>query len=200
MTPKQREQRTIAAAEVRVVRAEGQPPRIVGYAAVFNKPSLDLGGWRETIRPGAFRKVLEAGPDVRALVDHDPTRILARSAAQTLMLREDDKGLYVEILPADTQVGRDILTSIERGDVTGMSFSFRTQTDDWHMEDGEPMRELLEVAELYDVGPVTFPAYPDTQVAVRSLEGWKAEQAEAARTSAMKDARRRIDEAALKSA
>lgn len=200
MTPKQREQRTIAAAEVRVVRAEGQPPRIVGYAAVFNKPSLDLGGWRETIRPGAFRKVLEAGPDVRALVDHDPTRILARSAAKTLMLREDDKGLYVEILPADTQVGRDILTSIERGDVTGMSFSFRTQTDDWHMEDGEPMRELLEVAELYDVGPVTFPAYPDTQVAVRSLEGWKAEQAEAARTSAMKDARRRIDEAALKSA
>lgn len=165
------ERRCFQAREMRV-EGEGESRKIVGYAAVFDVMSEGLPGFQEVIAPGAFGKSLAAGADVRALVDHDPGRILGRNTAGTLDVREDDKGLAVEIDPPDTTAGRDIVTSIERGDVTGMSFAFRTIEDKWETKEGGDVRTLIEV-ELHDVSVVAFPAYPDAVVALRSLDEWK---------------------------
>ena len=154
------------------LRADGdEPPKITGYAAVFNALSVPLGGFRESIRKGAFKRTLKAKADVRALVNHDPNLIIGRSLAGTLTLKEDDHGLLVEIDPPDTTAGRDVVESIRRGDIDGMSFGFQTVKDSWeYSADGtDDRRELLDV-ELFDVSPVTFPAYPDTDVAVRSQD------------------------------
>ena len=161
--------------------AEGAKPRIIGYAAVFNSLSEDLGGFRETIHVGAFTRSLREGADVRALVDHEPGKILGRRSAGTLELKANQKGLYIAIDPPDTTVARDIVESMRRGDVREMSFGFRTRTDEWRMQEGEVIRELLDV-DLLDVSVVTFPAYPATDVAVRSLEVFrkKAEETVAA--------------------
>lgn len=150
------------------------PPVLVGYAAVFNRSSLDLGGFTEEIAPGAFRATI-AADDVRALVDHDPSRIIGRMSAGTLRLSEDEQGLRMEIDIPNTTVGRDLRESVTRGDIRGASFGFRTISDEWRMKDGLPHR-ILQEAKLRDVGPVTFPAYPDTQVAMRSLDSWKKTQ------------------------
>ncbi|MDP6709416.1 MAG: HK97 family phage prohead protease [Alphaproteobacteria bacterium] len=161
------------------VRAdEGEDPVIVGHAAVFNQLSVDLGGFREKIAPGAFSKAI--GGDVRALFNHDPNLILGRSVAKTLRLAEDSTGLAVEIDPPATATARHVVEAMRRGDVSQMSFGFRTIKDEWTRgEPGEPsIRTLLEV-ELFDVSPVTFPAYPQTDVAVRSLETWRASDADA---------------------
>jgi HK97 family phage prohead protease len=145
----------------------GDGARIIGYAAVFNTYSEPLGSFREIIRPGAFRNALEA--DVRALWNHDPNYVLGRTKNGTLTLAEDEKGLAVEIRPPDTQWARDVMESIRRGDVDQMSFSFRSVRERWLTDrDGQQVRELLEV-ELFDVSPVTFPAYQETTVQVRAL-------------------------------
>jgi len=161
--------------EIRTVPIElrvegGDSPKIVGHAAVFNKWSEDLGGFREKIAPGAFTKTISEG-DVRALFNHDPNFVLGRNKAGTLSLEEDKKGLKVSIDPPDTQWARDLTTSIERGDINQMSFGFRTVKDQWTTPKtgNENKRELLEV-ELFDVSPVTFPAYPQTDVGVRSID------------------------------
>jgi len=151
-----------------VKAAETEKPKIAGYAAVFNKLSQDLGGFRELIKPGAFAKTIQ-NADVRALWNHDPNYVLGRTKSGTLKLEEDETGLYIEIDPPDTQWARDLMESIRRGDVDQMSFGFRTVADSWRTENGETIRELLEV-ELFDVSPVTFPAYPQTSVGVRSAE------------------------------
>lgn len=151
-------------------RADGtESPTITGYAAIFNKLSVDLGGFRERIAPGAFSRALEEGHDVRALVGHDPDKVLGRAKSGTLKMEQNTKGLKVRIKPPDTQAGRDIVTSIRRGDVSQMSFAFKTIEDAWNTEDGGEIRTLKDV-ELFDVSPVTFPAYPDTTVAARSME------------------------------
>src|SRR5262245_2558056 len=135
------ETRYLRSTELRAEGADGERPLIVGYAAVFESLSEDLGGFRERIRPDAFTRSLQEGADVRALVDHDPSRVLGRNKAGTLRLRTDTRGLLVEIDPPNTTAGRDIVESIRRGDVDGMSFAFRTPKggDDWRMEDGVPV-------------------------------------------------------------
>lgn len=154
---------------------EGESPKIIGYAAVFGQKSDDLGGFREVIKRGAFKASIANGDDVRALIDHNPTMILGRTSAGTLQTKEDRHGLKVEIDPPDTQAARDLMTSIGRGDISQMSFQFRTIEDSWRTVDGEELRELRQV-DLIDVSAVTFPAYPQTDVALRSLEHWRDEQ------------------------
>lgn len=162
------ERRFTPSVEVRVIGDE--TPTITGYSAVFGKDSVNLGGFIERIAPGAFARALREKQDIRALVNHDSGRILGRLSAGTLRLMEDTTGLLAGIDPPDTQVGRDIVTSIKRGDVTGQSFSFRTVEDQWEFkDDGPDLRTLIDV-DLFDVGPVTFPAYPDTTADARSLE------------------------------
>lgn len=140
---------------------------IVGHAAVFNQLSEDLGQFREMIAPGAFKKTINEA-DVRALWNHDPNFVLGRTKNGTLELKEDEKGLAIKIKPPDTQWARDLMVSIQRGDVDQMSFGFRAIKEDWKTENDELIRVLQEV-ELFDVSPVTFPAYPTTDVQMRKL-------------------------------
>lgn len=163
------------------VRAEeGERPKLVGYAAVFSEQSEDLGGFREQIAPGAFASSL--GDDIRALVNHDSSRVIGRTRSGTLALEEDERGLRAEITPPDTSYGRDLVESVSRGDVSQMSFGFRVRPGGQRFEerdDGMILRTLTDV-QLFEVSPVTFPAYPQTDIAVRSLESWIAEQVPAA--------------------
>jgi len=150
------------------VRGDEDSPKIVGYAAVFDQPSTDLGGFTEIIRSSAFDKTLKDGADVRALWNHNPDYVLGRTKSGTLSLSTDEKGLRIEIDPPDTTWARDLMQTIKRGDVDQMSFGFRTIRDKWTQdEDGTTIRELIEV-QLFDVSPVTFSAYPQTEVQVRT--------------------------------
>lgn len=153
------------------IRAEGgnTAPQIVGYAAVFNQWSNDLGGFVERILPGAFMETIEAD-DIRALWNHDPNMVLGRTKNGTLALAEDDHGLAFVIEPPATQWAADALTTIRRGDVDQMSFGFavRPNGDSWATVDGLARRELLNVR-LMDISPVTFPAYPQTSAEARSI-------------------------------
>lgn len=159
------ERRTFDLREVRVA-GDDEEPKIEGYAAVFNSLSEDLGGFYERIQPGAFKKTLMEA-DVRGLWNHDPNYVLGRTKSETLALREDELGLAFEIEPPATQWARDLLTSMRRGDIDQMSFSFRTIKDKWESVGDQIVRTLIEV-KLFDVSPVTFPAYPQTSAQVRS--------------------------------
>ena len=163
-------ERRYLVAELRVSGDEDYPI-IEGYAAVFNKLSEDLGGFREKIQPGAFRKAIKR-TDTVMLFNHDPNYPLGRVSAGTLTLKEDRNGLLVSARPPKS--AERVIEAIERGDVTKMSFGFTTEKDEWQHKKTESIRTLVEVGELPDVGPVVFPAYPDTTVAVRSLEISKA--------------------------
>jgi uncharacterized protein len=143
--------------------------KIRGHAAIFNELSVDLGGFREKIDPGAFAKsILE--DDVRALWNHNADMVLGRNTSGTLKLTEDERGLAIEIDPPDTQLGRDVMCLMQRGDVTQMSFGFTVPEggERWEMMGGVAIRTLTAV-NLFDVSPVTYPAYEGTDVAARSV-------------------------------
>lgn len=150
-------------------------PKIIGYAALFDVRSVDLGGFVEEVKPGAFSKSLANGADVRALVEHSGgIMTLGRVKSGTLLIAEDERGLGINIDPPETQTGRDTVELIRRGDLNQMSFSFRTIEDQWHIENGIHVRSLVEV-ELYDVSIVSFPAYPTTSADLRSFNEIAAE-------------------------
>lgn len=145
---------------------------ITGYAATFGNLSVDLGGFIEKIRPGAFAESLRRGDDVRALVDHNASLIIGRSTMGTLRLWEDKKGLRIEIDPPSNAIGQGIVESIRRGDVNQMSFAFYTVKDDWFYEGDQLVRNLI-ACDLIDVSLVTYPAYPSTSCSVRSAERFR---------------------------
>lgn len=154
------------------IRSTSGVPTLVGHAAVFNRDSeLIAGSFIERIAPGAFRESIAKGDDVRALINHDPSLILARTVSKTLLLREDQHGLYVEIQIPRTTYAQDLVESTKRGDISQMSFGFTVSPggERWERSPngGPDIRTLLSVR-LFDVSPVTYPAYPDTDVAVRS--------------------------------
>lgn len=179
------ERRNYAMREFRIAN-DGEEFKIVGHAAVFDSLSEDLGDFREKIAKGAFRESI-ANADVRALFNHDPNFVMGRNRSGTLRLAEDDIGLSIAINPPDTQFSRDIQVSVARGDINQMSFGFFTKSDRWDKEDGGWIRTLLGV-ELFDISIVTYPAYPSTDVAVRSLENVKKQQ-----FSGLKFAKMRLD-------
>lgn len=149
------------------IRGEESAPKIVGYAAMFNEEA-DLGYFREVIKPGAFKRSISTGADVRALVEHDPAMIIGRSTAGSLSMSEDDKGLRVEITPPDTTVGRDVVTNLRNGNLDKMSFGFYIKGENKRKVDGQWLREITDV-DLFDVSVVAFPAYDGTSVQARSL-------------------------------
>jgi len=149
-------------------RASGSPV-IRGYAAVYNSLSDDLGGFRERVLPGCFRGCLDRGTDVRAFFNHDTSAILARRSAGNLRLFDDDNGLGYEIDPPDTSTAIDLLENIRCGNIRESSFGFTCTRQEWGREGEWMTRDLVE-ADIFDVSPVTYPAYPDATVALRSLE------------------------------
>lgn len=198
----EREVRDIALEELRVTGGDGKPLRFEGYAALFDNLSGDLGGFREKIAPYAFRSAIRKS-DTRALFNHDKNHVLGRKSAKTLRMKEDREGLKVTIIPPDTQWARDLAVSVERGDINQMSFGFIAKKDSWE-EDKKlgAVRTLLEIERLMDVSLVTFPAYTDTRVAVRSQELWQKEEdpneIEGEEKSVMAKHRKRLFELKLK--
>jgi len=178
------ERRFFAIEGLTVETREGSKnPVIRGHAAVFNQLSEDLGGFREQIAPGAFASAIDGSDDVRALFNHDSNFILGRNRAKTLRLKEDSRGLAIEIDAPDTQTIRDlVLSPIERGDVSQMSFGFsvRPNGQDWAKDDEGRVIRTLKSLRTFDVSPVVFPAYPQTDVGLRELRNWtEAAQAKA---------------------
>lgn len=173
---KEMERRNFTMLELRV---EGDDkPRIKGHAAVFNTLSEVLWDFREMIKPGFFKDVLQ--DDVRGLFNHDSNIVLGRTTSGTLTLEEDELGLRVEIDPPDTTLVKDmVLEPMKRGDINQMSFGFSVKSklagddedgDEW-VRTGSDVVRILKAGgckRLYDVSPVTYPAYPETSVAVRS--------------------------------
>jgi HK97 family phage prohead protease len=151
------------------VRAEsGQPTLLVGYAAVFNSLSANLGGFKERLLPGSFKASIAANADIRALVDHDSTKLLGRTSNGTLRVMEDAVGLRIEILLPDTSYANDVRNLVGRKDIRGMSFGFRVPEGGQRFikEGSQIIRELSSV-DLREVTVTSIPAYADTSVYVR---------------------------------
>lgn len=161
--------------EVRAEQHDDQPTHIIGYGSVFNSRSEPLWGFREIIKPGAFDDVLD--DDVRGLFNHDPNFILGRSSSGTLSLSVDDKGLRYDIVAPATQTIRDlVLAPMQRGDINQSSFAFRVARDGehWYEDDeGIVIREISRFSRLFDVSPVTYPAYQEADSGVRSMKAWQ---------------------------
>jgi HK97 family phage prohead protease len=162
-------------------RTDGKPPKIEGYGAVFydGTPATEYVLWEgrtervvERIMRTAFANALTRGDDVRGLFNHDPNQVLGRTSSATMTLSVDERGLAYSILPGDTTVSRDVQEYLKRKDVTGSSFSFSVEEERWtETKDGDKwfaVRDIISVKPLYDVGPVTFPAYTSTSASVRA--------------------------------
>lgn len=152
--------------ELRASNEEGKETEIVGFAAVFNQPT-NIFGFEEVIMPGAFKRALEEKQDVRALIDHDSRLILGRTKSETLFLKEEEQGLFVTIKPPKTSFAADVIESIRRGDLDGMSFAFIAKKQTFIEEEDKTIREIHDV-DLEDVSIVTFPAFEGTSVDLRT--------------------------------
>jgi uncharacterized protein len=183
--------------ELRAAKNGSGPGNLVGYAAKYNKLSQDLGGFFEKLAPGCFNSVME--DDVCCLRNHADDNLLGRTLSGTVGLMLDDVGLKYECELPDTTCGRDTAEMIRRGDMRGSSFSFNIAMDgqEWDWDGPRPMRTITKIGRLYDVSPVTNPAYLDTEVDMRSfhsaLEQRNALAAEIVRRSvSMSHARARL--------
>lgn len=142
-------------------------PKLVGYAAVFNQITELWPGFREKVAPNAFADSI-LKDDIRALYNHDPSALLGRNKSGTLRLWEDEKGLAYEVDLPDTEKARELITLIKRGDLSQSSFGFNILKRNIEIDETkDEMLRTIEKAQLFDVSPVTFPAYPQTEVHVR---------------------------------
>lgn len=170
--------------ETRSYRAVGTPEMrstddgqttLTAYAAVFNRLSQNLGGFVEEVDPGAFTDTLRNDRNVFGSFNHDLSQLLATTDSDTLDLGVDVTGLRYEMsLDVEDPDAVRVIRKVHTGKVRGSSFSFATRDDAWSTtEDGFPLRRLLAV-ELFELGPVTSPAYRSTEeegaaVALRSF-------------------------------
>lgn len=160
------ERRFVKPQEVRVESGEAGSKLIGKYGIVYDEWSEDLGGFIERVLPGAADESI-ANDDIRSLVNHDPNLILGRNKAGTLRLDSDERGIAYEVDLPDTSYAKDLVESVRRGDITGNSFGFYVIEDRWGRIDGKDARDLVKI-QVFDIGPVTFPAYPQTSVGIRS--------------------------------
>lgn len=169
-------ERRFFSSEVRAAIEENKPAVIEGYAAKFNSET-EIGylyKFREKILPGAFDDVLN--DDIRCLFNHDPNQVLARcvNGTGTLKLQVDEVGLKYSYTTPDRQFARDLADAIATGDVSQSSFAFEIAEQRWiERPDELELREIVKFSKLYDVSPVTYPAYADTEVAKRSFDAYK---------------------------
>ena len=170
-------------AELRFAQGEGGVRTASGYFCLSDNVT-DIGGyWQERFAAGAFTKSL-GERDVVALHSHDDARPVGRMSRETLRIREDERGYGFENDLPDTSDGRDLAVQLERGDIEGMSFRFRARKEEWDETQDPPMRTIIE-AELYEITYTAFPAYPDTEVGLRSLEHARAERRQQNKIGAM---------------
>ena len=157
------------------VRETGDGMTFEGYAAVFNSESEDLGGFREYIAPGAFKRSLQSRNEVKLLWNHDAGEPLASVRGGTLKLTEDARGLKVEARLANTSRGRDVAELIRSKTVDSMSFGFSVIKDTWNAEGNV---RTLNAVRLFEISMVSFPAYQATAgtVSVRSSNTIDADQ------------------------
>jgi len=156
------------------IRAEGDTISVSGYAAVFNSETIIGGSYREQIAPGAFADAI-GRDDVMFLINHDGLP-MARTKSGTLTLAEDERGLYMsaELDSSDPDV-RAIVPKMKRGDLDKMSFAFSPEVQSWDDSGDMPLRTIRQ-ASLYDVSIVTYPAYQDTDIGLRSLSEFRSAQ------------------------
>lgn len=157
--------------EIRVATVGASDKKLTGYVVRWNSHSKVL--WDEFVEmfaPGAFSEALASGQDVRALYEHDPRSLLGRTGSGTLTLTEDADGLRFDLTPPDTQLGRDVLALVERGDISGMSFGFRALKEQW-VTTQQPYVRTVIAAELREITVTSMPAYAESgvEVARRSL-------------------------------
>ncbi|HNX44139.1 MAG TPA: HK97 family phage prohead protease [Bacteroidales bacterium] len=145
---------------------------VVGLAVVFNKRA-PIGDFFEQVAPEAIDDDV-LNQDVRCLFNHDSNFVLGRTKAGTLKLTKTAEGLEYSLDMPVTTFGNEVLTAIKLGNVSGSSFGFTVKKDEWkELPGGIYLRTILKIGKLFDVSPVTFPAYADTTVGIRSLEAWK---------------------------
>lgn len=152
------------------VKLDGK--NLSGYAILYNSLSVVMGDWQERIMPGAFDKWMEKDPDVFAILQHDYIQPLARTSKGTLELNSDETGVAFKLELPDTTFAKDLVASIEHGDIEGMSFGMIPTEESWVREDGMDIREIKE-AVLDHISPVTTPAYEETTVSVRANTSYK---------------------------
>jgi len=148
-----------------VLELRAKDRKLVGYAAKFNTEAR-IADFIEVIAPGAFAASLKSGCDIISMMDHDPTRVLARTRSGNLKLSEDSAGLAFEIAVPDTSVGKDVLALAERNDLGGMSFAFRVPEggENWNGN-----RRTLTAVDLHEISVISaWPAYPATTVSARA--------------------------------
>jgi HK97 family phage prohead protease len=159
--------------KVSVEQRDGESPRLTGVAAVFYREGDSTTEYQlsknvvERIDRDAFTGAINRRDDARALFNHDPNHLLGRVSADTLRLSVDSEGLRYEIDLPNTRSGEDVQESVKRGDLSGSSFAFVVDKADWTEENGRDVRTIRSV-KLFDVGPVTYPAYEGTSTALRS--------------------------------
>lgn len=144
---------------------------ISGYAVLWDDETVIYDTFREKFQRGAFKRTIQNGSDVTSFFNHNPDYVIGRLSSGTLKeLREDARGLYYKVEVPDTSWGKDLVTSIQRGDIYGNSFTFDVPKggDTWDNSQAAalPLRIVTE-ARLHEVGPVTMPAYQNTEVAAR---------------------------------
>lgn len=148
---------------------EDQHPVIEGYFSVFDS-NYEIGPqMSESVAPGAFKNTLSG--DIRALIDHETRLVLGRTSAHTLELREDARGLWghIDVNPKDVDA-MNLVARLERGDVNQCSFGFDILEEETEFRDDGSVHWTIKDVKLYEVSVVTFPAYTDTQVALRSAQ------------------------------
>ena len=170
------ERRQIAIQTEFKTREDGDKLMIAGYFAVYNQNYEICNGISESIKSGAFDKVLADNPDVRALINHDSTLVLGRTTAGTLRLKSDNIGLYgeIDINPNDTDA-MNLYNRVKRGDVNQCSFGFDIAKESTeYRDDGSIHFSIEEIAPLYEVSPCTFPAYEATAIEARQKDAENA--------------------------
>lgn len=164
--------RNVGSCELR--EADGAAPVLAGVAAPYydgtEGTQYELWpGVAERYAPGCFDESIKQD-DVRALFNHDPSNVLGRNRSGTLRLTSTSRGLEYEIDVDDTQIGRDVHKMAKRGDVDGSSCGWYAVKESWTRSGNHEIR-TIEKAQLFDISPVTYPAYAASTVQARAIEG-----------------------------
>lgn len=162
------------ASEIRMETDDTGRPVIRGVALRYGSlstPLKDSKGrpFRERFAPGSFSRALATGADVRGLVNHNKDLVLGRTLSGTLVLNDAPDALRYEIYPSNSAIAQHYVEAISRGDMSGTSFRFYKLRDAWSGAGEATIRDILE-ADIDDISVVTYPAYSDTEAAIRSIE------------------------------